>query len=407
MGDGSASSVDPGGTTIEVCPERAQDHDSTEEEMSGGIAVVLGTRPEIIKFASILTELGDQAWVVHTQQHFDPELSQVFIDELGLSEPQFVLDGVGGASRWQQVARIADQTTTIFGEHRPDVVLVQGDTNSTLGGALAAQALGIPVIHVEAGLRSGDRGMPEEINRELVGVLAQLHCAPTPESAHNLLQAGVAPERVVTTGNTVVEATLAALPGEREVGEILERYDLESDQFVLATIHRPSNTDDAAQLEAILRALGRLHTRVAMPLHPRTRARITAFGLDDLLAPLDVMSPIGYRDFVALASRAALIVSDSGGIQEEVTVLKRPLLVLRDSTERPESVRAGFALLVAPAQVRAAAEQILSDLTLGTRLAAIPSPYGDGTASRIIAGHARALAAHPASERSPAVALAA
>ncbi|NJP82723.1 UDP-N-acetylglucosamine 2-epimerase (non-hydrolyzing), partial [Streptomyces sp. AA8] len=272
----------------------------------------------------------------------------------------------------------------------PLAVVVQGDTNAALAGALAANARGIPLLHVEAGLRSHDRNMPEEHNRVLIDSIADVLCAATEDNRANLLAEGVDDARIAVTGNTVVEAVHGQLPPAPERAELLRLHGLTADSYVLATIHRPENTDSPDALRAIFTELAALATDgrpVVLPLHPRTRARVEAAGLEHLLAGLTVTRPLGYGEFLALARHAALLVSDSGGIQEECTVLGRPLVVVRRSTERPEAM-ADFADLVAPG--RAIGEAAVRRLAEGpeglTRLAALPSPFGDGLASdRIVA----------------------
>ena len=357
------------------------------------IAVVFGTRPEIIKLAGIITELGDRARIVHTGQHYDNALSNAFFGNFGLPEPHLLLDGATGPwGRGHQVGTLIAELTREFTLAPPRAVIVQGDTNSTSAGAQAAHYCGIPVVHVEAGLRSRDRSMPEEINRQVVGVIADVHCAATPEAVDNLLAEGVAPERIRITGNTVVEATLRSLPRPAAVDAVLARLEL-PDEYVLATFHRPENSDDPVRLAAILESLAALGLPVVVPLHPRTRARIKEFGLEPAAERLLLVDPVDHPTFLALADRARLLVSDSGGVQEETTVLKKPLLVVRTSTERPEAVRAGFAHLVEPGdELLSTARRLLADGGLGDRLAGTASPYGDGTASVRISAIARALA---------------
>lgn len=353
------------------------------------VAVVLGTRPELVKLTDLVRLLGPAAHLVHTGQHYDEELSGRFLTELGLPEPTF-LTGVGGRPRAVQISAALAQLDALFTAEPPLAVVVQGDTNAALAGALAANARGIPLVHVEAGLRSHDRAMPEEHNRVLIDRVADVLCAATEDNRANLLAEGVADARIAVTGNTVVEAVRNQLPGERERAALLARQGLVADGYVLATVHRPENTDSAEALRAILRELGALATAdrpVVLPLHPRTRARVEAAGLTDLLAPLTVTAPLGYSEFLALARHSALLVSDSGGIQEECTVLGRPLVVVRRSTERPEAM-ADFADLVEPgAAIGAAARRRLAEGPAGLdRLAALPSPFGDGLASdRIVA----------------------
>ncbi|MFE3071749.1 non-hydrolyzing UDP-N-acetylglucosamine 2-epimerase [Streptomyces sp. NPDC059247] len=352
------------------------------------VAVVLGTRPELVKLAELIRVLGPAARVVHTGQHYDDALSGDFLDELGLPEPEY-LTGVGGQPRAVQVAAALAGLDERFAADPPLAVVVQGDTNAALSGALAANARDLPLVHVEAGLRSHDRAMPEEHNRVLIDRLADVLCAATPDNRDLLLAEGIADERIAVTGNTVVEAVHDHLPPPQERARLLAVSGLVPDGYVLATVHRPENTDDPAALAAVLTELAALARElpVVLPLHPRTRARVEATGLAHLLDGLTVLPPAGYGTFLALARHAALIVSDSGGIQEETTVLGRPLVVVRRSTERPESLT-DFADLVEPGPgIGTAARRRLAEGGLGLRhLGTLPSPYGDGTASHRIAG---------------------
>jgi UDP-N-acetylglucosamine 2-epimerase (non-hydrolysing) len=347
----------------------------------GSVAVVLGTRPEAVKLAGIVRLLGPVARVVHSGQHWAPELAAGVLAEVGFPPAHVTLD-VGGASRGAQLGEVVGRLDAHFAADRPLAVVVQGDTTTTLGGALAANAADVPVVHVEAGLRSFDRRMPEEHNRVLTDHLADLCCAPTDVSRRHLAAEGIPAERVAVTGNTVVEAVAALTPPPAERGEHLAAAGVEPGRFVLATLHRPENVDDPGVLAAVLAELGSLPLPVVLPLHPRTAARASAFGLDGALARLRVCAPLTPRPFLALAAEAALWVSDSGGLQEEASVLKRPVVVVRASTERPE-VQGTFAVLVPPGpRVGEVARAWLDDLpAVHARLAAIPTPYGDGSAS--------------------------
>jgi UDP-N-acetylglucosamine 2-epimerase (non-hydrolysing) len=360
---------------------------------SGQIAVIVGTRPEIVKLAPVIRLLGDNATLIHSRQHEDEELSGVFLAAAGLTQAQS-LTGIRGEPRHAQVGRMVEQLGALLSAQRPAAVIVQGDTNTASAGAQAASYTGIPVIHVEAGLRSGDRAMPEEINRCVTGVLADVHCAPTSLAVANLRAEGISAGKIVLTGNTIVEATRRMAPGPRAARQIAVRLGADPDGFVLATIHRPENTDDPARLEAILSELSKLGLPVVMPLHPRTRAAARRHGLSAALDRLLVVPPADHRTFLGLASQARLLVSDSGGVQEECTVLKRPLIVVRNSTERPESISAGFAYLVQPGPaIGDLGRELIADTGLLRRLAAIPCPYGDGQASERIAACARAFLA--------------
>jgi UDP-N-acetylglucosamine 2-epimerase (non-hydrolysing) len=350
------------------------------------VAVVVGTRPEIVKLAPIVRILGSAATLIHSGQHTDNELSGVFFAAAGLPEPE-TLSGICARPRHVQVARIVDQLGARFERRRPAAVLVQGDTNTAQAAAQAGHYAGVPVVHVEAGLRSYDRRMPEELNRCLIGVLADLHCAPTERAVANLLAEGVPSRRVVLTGNTIVEATREMMPGDQAARQIVRAAGAEPGRYVLATIHRPENTDDPDRLRVILEELSKLGLPVLLPLHPRTRLAAQRHRLEAALDRLVTLPPADHRTFLGLAGNARLLVSDSGGVQEECTVLKRPLIVVRNSTERPESIDAGFAHLVQPGpELGALGRELIGAAGLAARLARVPCPYGDGTASEQIAG---------------------
>ncbi len=350
------------------------------------ISVVIGTRPEIVKLAPVIQLLGDRAELVHTCQHEDTELSGVFLAAAGI-EISRSLSGICGQPRHVQMGRMIEQLGSLFAGRKPDAVIVQGDTNTASAAAQAANYAGVPVIHVEAGLRSFDRAMPEEINRCVTGVLADVHCAPTTRAVTNLRAEGVPAEKITLTGNTIVEATLRMMPTEADARKIAAGLGAEPGSYVLATIHRPENTDDPARLEQILTELGKLGLPVLFPMHPRTRLAVARHGLTAAIDRLQPIPPVDHRTFLALCALARLIVSDSGGVQEECTVLKRPLIVVRNSTERPESIDAGFAHLVQPGPaIGEIGRSLLCDPLLDATLAEIPCPYGDGRASeRIVA----------------------
>lgn len=347
------------------------------------VAVVLGTRPEIVKLAHVIQGLGQSARVIHTGQHYDYQLSQVFFDAFGISEPGTYL-GVGGKTRAGQIASALGALDESFATDPPRVVVVQGDTNTTLAGALAANAWEIPLVHVEAGLRSRDRRMPEEHNRVLTDAVSDLLCAPTNVAVDNLVGEGVASEMIELTGNTVVEAVQGLLPAPNVRASLLDRFGLDAGQFVLSTIHRPENVDDPERFSTIIKQLASLDLPVVLPLHPRSRRRAQEFGLDDELAAIRVVDPLGYIEFLGLSAECGFLVSDSGGVQEEVSVYKRPVIVVRRSTERPE-VLGTFARLVAPEAIGDTAATWLGNLeTVHDELSRIESPYGDGNASQRI-----------------------
>lgn len=356
--------------------------------VDGRIAVVLGTRPEIIKMAEIVRLLGDRAMLIHTGQHWDEAMSGRFMTHLGLPDPDVSL-AVGGTSRGTQIAQTLQALDDVFARVTPAAVMVQGDTNTVVGGALAANARGIPLVHVEAGLRSFDRRMPEEHNRVVTDHLADLCLAPTEHSRQLLLAEEIPDERIVVTGNTVVGAVTRALSsGADAAAATIARFGLEPGAYIVATIHRPENTDSPDQLTSVLGALARIATTcpVLIPLHPRTRNRAVEFGLDGLLDDLTLLDPLGYDEFVALCAHAALAISDSGGIQEEASVWKKPVIVVRRSTERPEVLGSFAHLTDAGASLEELAARLFRDRkAIAEDLAGMASPYGDlGAAQRCI-----------------------
>lgn len=373
---------------------------------AGRIAVVVGTRPEIIKVAEITKILGDRALVIHTGQHWDHAMSGSFMESLGVPEPDVSL-GTGGNPRGVQIGRTVEALDGVLDRLRPAAVIVQGDTNTALGAALAANAREVPLVHVEAGLRSFDRRMPEEHNRVLIDHLADLCLAPTGLNREQLLAEGVDGSRIVVTGNTVVAAVSRAIDaGADGAAEMIDRLGLRAGQYVVATIHRPENTDIPQRLAAVVRALASLaaDVPVLLPLHPRTRARLEESGLSSSLASVTVAEPLGYEEFVGLCARAALTISDSGGVQEEASVWKRPVIVVRRSTERPE-VQGTFAHLAEPGEpMLALARQLYADRArLASELAEQPSPYGDLESAQRCVDAVERLVDHPRPDQSISV----
>lgn len=352
---------------------------SLPDRPPGSVAVVLGTRPEIIKLAGVVRHLGPSASIIFTGQHYDDSLAAAFFRSFGIA-PSMTLD-VGGRHRGVQIGAAVSDITHHFLDSPVSAVLVQGDTNAALAGALAANASETPLLHVEAGLRSFDRAMPEEHNRVLIDHLADRCCAPTATSATNLLQESIARDRIAITGNTVVEAVHELVPPPHVRRSVLAKQDLEAEGYVLATFHRQENTDERDRLETILGDLHQLPLPVVLPLHPRTGARIDGWNLRAMLEGLRIVPPLPYPEFLALAADAAVVVSDSGGIQEEASVLKRPVAVVRNSTERPE-VLGTFCRLSPPGALLEVVTPWLDDPAKTHRqLQQLPSPYGDGSAS--------------------------
>lgn len=353
--------------------------------MQHSVAVVVGTRPEAIKLLGVLRRLGPRARIIHTGQHYDDAMwAHVLADLPGVQVHEHL--EVGGRTSGEQLGRGTELLARSLAAEPAQVLVVQGDTTSTLAGALAGNAAGVPVVHVEAGLRSHDRSMPEEINRVLVDSVADLCCAPTPANAEQLRREGVAAERIVVTGNTLAGALDAILPGPAERAAILADLDLRARDFTLATIHRAHNADNPQILAALAGALGQLATRttVVLPLHPRTAHNLDAWGLRELLGATRVVDPLSPRQFVALEAHAQLLLSDSGGVQEEACLLRTPLLVLRDSTERPELLD-GWCRLLGDDDPRSAVQRAWQDHRgWAAELADRPLPYPTADASQLI-----------------------
>jgi len=316
------------------------------------VLLVAGARPNFMKVAPVIAALegaAHECTFVHTGQHYDAVMSDAFIRDLGLRAPDYHL-GVGSGSHALQTARIMEAFEPVVVAERPDWVVVVGDVNSTLACALVASKLaqetGCRIAHVEAGLRSNDWLMPEEINRVLTDRLSDLLLTPSRDALANLTREGIDSSRVVFVGNVMIDSLLRMLPQARGRGRGTGtggHQGLNGGPYAIATLHRPSNVDDRESLTVILSALADLSAdlSVVLPLHPRTRARIDSFGLEGLLAPLVATPPLGYMDMLALQADAEIVITDSGGMQEESTVLGVPCVTLRRTTERPVTVSQG------------------------------------------------------------------
>lgn len=315
--------------------------------MKPTIMHVAGARPNFMKVAPVLTALDETGrvdqYLVHTGQHYDEELSGLFFDELGLPEPDVNL-GVGSGSHAEQTAEVMVRAESVIREVEPDRVFVVGDVNSTIATALTAVKLGVPVAHVEAGLRSGDRSMPEEINRILTDQLADALFTTEESAGRHLREEGIDNDRIHFVGNVMID-TLDRMREKASARNVPARVGVEPGRYVLVTLHRPGNVDDADRLEEVLETLDRaresLGVPVLFPVHPRTRQRIDDFGLGHLVERLDLMDPLGYLDFLSLMEAAGVMLTDSGGIQEETTVLGVPCVTLRPNTERPVTIEEG------------------------------------------------------------------
>jgi UDP-N-acetylglucosamine 2-epimerase (non-hydrolysing) len=326
---------------------------------------------------------GLDCLIVDTGQHYDYEIRQVFFETLHLPTPDYQLR-VGSGTHGQQTGRLLIEIERVLLAEKPDVVMVEGDTNTVLAGGLAASKLRIRVGHVEAGLRSLDRNMPEETNRILTDHLADLLFAPTPEAAENLRTEGIPADRIFMTGNTIVDAVLQHRAIAGRESHVLDELHLSEGNYFLSTVHRSENVDCRERLVAILQSFRAVCEQFSLPLvlpiHPRTRKMLRTFGL---VMPAQVLpiEPVGYLDFLQLEANAKMILTDSGGVQEEACILRVPCVTLRDNTERPETVRVGANMVagVQPEGIVACAERMFSVPRDW------PNPFGDGkTCCRIL-----------------------
>jgi UDP-N-acetylglucosamine 2-epimerase (non-hydrolysing) len=346
---------------------------------------VVGARPNFIKAAPVAAALAAQGaaqTIVHTGQHYDARMSGVFFKELGLPEPDVNLE-VGSGSHAMQTAQIMQRFEPKLLERKPDLVVVYGDVNSTVAAALVCAKLLIPVAHVEAGLRSGDRSMPEEINRLLTDQLADLLFTPSKDGNDNLLREGIPPEKIKLVGNVMIDTLVRLLPQAEARWQQLET-EFPRGQYALVTLHRPSNVDDAGQLRRLLAELGRVGQEISVlfPVHPRTRQAIEDGELE-VPETIRLLEPLGYLDFLALEKHAAAVITDSGGIQEETTFLGVPCLTLRTTTERPITISVGTNILIG-AELEHLQPELQKILAGKGKKGQIP-PLWDGHASERIA----------------------
>jgi UDP-N-acetylglucosamine 2-epimerase (non-hydrolysing) len=343
---------------------------------------VVGARPNIMKLAPVFLALRGRPAsqvVVHTGQHYDPAMSGVFFDQLGLPPPEVNLE-VGSGSHAQQTAAVISRFEGVARERQPDWVVVYGDVNSTVAASLVCAKLGLPVAHVEAGLRSFDRKMPEEINRILTDQIADLLFTPSEEADRELLREGIPPEKIRRVGNVMIDTLVRCLP----LAESLPTSSVRP-PFALVTLHRPSNVDEPATLAALMAALVRISAKlnVLFPVHPRTAERIRALPISVGSGRLHLMEPVGYLEFLSLEKRATVVITDSGGVQEETTYLGVPCLTLRENTERPVTVSLGTNLLIG-SDFRRLEEEVERAAAGTFKTGSIP-PMWDGRAAQRIA----------------------
>lgn len=349
------------------------------------IAIILGTRPEIIKMSPIIRlceKKGIDYFTLHSGQHYSYNLDRVFFEELGLPAPKYNLE-VGSGKQGEQTAKMIVGLEDVLLDENPDVILVQGDTNTVLAGSLAASKLGIKIGHVEAGLRSFDRSMPEEINRVVADHLTDYLFAPTVTAQQNLIREGIPNDKIFVCGNTVVDAILQNSEISENKSSILDSLSLQNEGYFLVTAHRQENVDNADRLRGIINGLSSVYQQYEHPIvfavHPRTAKRIAEFNIN-LPEGIRTIEPPGYLEFLQLEKYAKLVLTDSGGVQEETCILKVPCVTLRNNTERPETIDVGSNVLVGtnPSKILDGVNAMINKPKNWV------NPFGDGTASEKI-----------------------
>ena len=370
------------------------------------IITVIGARPQIIKAAAISRAIKNNfsdkilEVIVHTGQHYDENMSQIFFEELEIPFPNFNLN-VGSGSHGEQTAKMLEGLENIYMQEKPDAVIVYGDTNSTIAGALAASKIHIPVIHIEAGLRSFNKAMPEEINRIACDHMSTLLFTPSETGHRNLLNEGIKNDqkeaasidnpKIFLCGDIMYDNSLYFSAMSEQKSEILKELEITTDEFILCTIHRDTNTDDTANLNAIFRALLRIqktsNLKIVLPLHPRTKEKLNSHLDENLLTEINqnknfkIIPPLGFLDIISLEKNARLIITDSGGLQKEAFFFQKPCVILREQTEWIEIVENGNALIAGANELK-----IISSVeTLFKRTDfTYPNLYGDGNAANFI-----------------------
>jgi UDP-N-acetylglucosamine 2-epimerase (non-hydrolysing) len=361
------------------------------------ILAVVGARPNFMKIAPLMWEIRNypaiQSYLVHTGQHYDQQMSQIFFEELGIPRPDIDL-GIGSGSHAQQTAEVMKRFEGVLLEQKPDVVVVVGDVNSTMACAITAVKLDIPVAHIEAGLRSFDRTMPEEINRLLTDSISRWLFVSEKSGVENLRREGISDDRIFFVGNVMID-TLLACRDRAESSTILKSLELKDRDYAVVTLHRPSNVDDPRLLKGLLDALEEIQREVVLifPVHPRARKALNGRPLATM-PNLKLVDPLGYMDFLKLLAHSRLVFTDSGGIQEETTVMGVPCLTLRNNTERPATVEQGTNVLVGtdPSAIVSAYRQATTQPKTGR----VPELW-DGHAAKRIVGTLQKTFAQPLS----------
>lgn len=353
------------------------------------VSIILGTRPEIIKMAPVIKELivrKEDFSIIHTGQHYSYEMDKIFFEDLELPQADYNLD-VGSGTHGAQTGKMLERIEDTLLKNRPDIVLVQGDTNTVMAGALVAAKLGIKIGHVEAGLRSCDRSMPEEINRVVADHVSDYLFAPTYGARDNLLKEGISTNKIFVIGNTVVDAVYQNLNISKKRKTILKDMMLQKKEYILVTVHRQENVDNKDRFKGILAGLAKVsheyNYKIIYPIHPRSKKMIQNLQLQgelDKISNLIICDPVGYLEFLQLEDNAILIATDSGGIQEEACILKVPCITLRDNTERPETVDVGASMLAGTSPIN-----IFSmTKTMVSRKMDWVNPFGDGNSGKKI-----------------------
>ena len=356
------------------------------------VKLVLGARPQIIKSAPLIhLASGDRQVlfsIIHTGQHYDYEMTKIFFEELSLPDPEVNLN-VGSGTHAQQTAKIMLRLEKILQKQKPDLVIVPGDTNSTIAGALTAVKLHIPVAHIEAGARSYDMKMPEEINRRLTDHCSTLLFTPTENCTKNLKKEGFSKDKIFQAGDTMYDVLLQHQPKAMK-SKILEKLGLEKETYALLTMHRPENVDNPENLQNIVKAINQLKLSTTIfPAHPRTKKQLRKMQLAKTLQKqkhVKIIEPVGYHDNIKLIKHAKLVLTDSGGIQKEAFWLHTPCITLRENTEWPETIeqKANHLAGADTAKIVQMTRKIVEDKSIKKRLATLPNPFGDGKASEKI-----------------------
>ncbi len=353
------------------------------------ICIIIGTRPEIIKMAPLIRACKKknlQYFILHTGQHYSYELDKKLFEDLELEEPKYNLN-VGSREYRKQLGMMIREIMQVLIKEKPEIVFVQGDTNSVLAASLAANKLKIAVGHHEAGLRSHDITMLEETNRIITDHISDILFAPTKQALANLKDEGIDMKKAFLTGNTIVDAAMQNITIAKKKTKIISKLGLKEKNYILATSHRAENVDNKTRLKGIMHGLElaaeELNAKVIFPIHPRTKAKLKEFKIKFSTEKIRLIKPLGYLDFLMLISNAKLIITDSGGIQEEACILRVPCITIRDSTERPETLKKGVNMLAGTnsKDIAEYSKKIISDTK---KLREWPEPFGDGKAGERI-----------------------